>query len=399
MCLLTRTMCLAAIAALIPLTLPGAPRAETPATPTQGVTLTGLVGKVLFTPQPVLGSDGRRHLVYELQLSNVTGERVVVKRLALFGDDDKEPLATLDEAEIARRFSPAGRRGNESAELGAFQYGVAFLHIALPAGRSAPHRLTHRVDAWFDQFKADAAIRLGATAVATAAPPVLGPPLRGENYIAGDGCCDSTRHVRALLPLNGAFRLSQRFAIDWEKLGGDGRLFAGDRKLVGSYHIYGQPILAVSDGTIVDMRGDLADQVPGALPDGLPVGEADGNFAVLDMGGGAFVLYAHMKPGSVRVKIGDRVRRGDVIGAVGNTGNSSEPHLHLHVMDGPSPLLANGLPYVFEAATVKAIDLAGTADFDRAAEAGSPVSLTPFVPPLAIQRALPLDLTVVDWGN
>ena len=231
MCLFTRMICLAAVAALVPLALPGAARAESSAAQAQGVTLTGLVGEVLFAPQPVLGSDGRRHIVYELQLSNVTGERVVVKRLALYGDDDKEPLATLDEAEIARRFSPAGRRGNESAELGAFQYGVAFLHIALPQGRSAPHRLTHRVDAWFDQFKADAAIRLGATAVATATPPVLGPPLRGENYIAGDGCCDSTRHVRALLPLNGAFRLSQRFAIDWEKLGG----VAGCSRAIGNW--------------------------------------------------------------------------------------------------------------------------------------------------------------------
>lgn len=396
---LTGMMRLAAIAVVVPLSLSGTARAQSAATPQHGVTLTGLIGKVLFAPQPVLGSDGRQHIVYELQLSNVTGERVVMKRFTLYGDDDKEPLSTLDEAEIARRFSPGGRRGNESAELGGYQYGVAFLHIALPQGRAAPQRLTHKVDAWFDQFKADAAIQLGATAVTTAAPPVLGPPLWGENYIAGDGCCDSTRHVRALLPLNGAFRLAQRFAIDWEKLGGDGRLFAGDRKQVASYHIYGQPILAVSDGTIVDMRADLADQVPGALPDGLPIGEADGNFAVLDIGGGAFVLYAHMQPGSVRVRTGDRVRRGDVIGAVGNTGNSSEPHLHLHVMDGPSPLLANGLPYVFEAATVKAVDLAGTADFDRAAETGSPVSLTPLVPPLAIRRALPLDLTIVDWGN
>ena len=116
-------------------------------------------------------------------------------------------------------------------------------------------------------------------------------------------------------------------------------------------------------------------------------------------GGGAFVLYAHMKPGSVRVKTGDKVKRGDVIGHVGNTGNSSEPHLHLHVMDGPSPLLADGLPYVFDAFTVKAIDRAGTADFDRAAETGSPVSLTPLVPPLAIRNALPLDLSVVEWGQ
>lgn len=373
-------------------------RAETPAA-SAAVTPTGLVGNVLFAPRPVLGSDGLQHLVYELQLSNVTGERVQLKRLSIFRDADKEPLAVLDGAEIARRFSPGGRRGNESAELGGYQYGIGFLHVALPAGRAVPQRLRHEVEAWFDQFRADAVIRLGPVTVTTSEPPVLGPPLRGDGYIAGDGCCDSVRHVRALLPLNGGFRLAQRFAIDWEKLGADGRLVKGDRKQVANYHIYGEPILAVRDGTIVDMRNDLPDQVPGALPDGLSISEADGNFAVLDIGGGAFVLYAHMKPGSVRVKAGDKVKRGDVIGQVGNTGNSSEPHLHLHVMDGRSPLLADGLPYVFEAFTVKAIDRAGTADFDRAAEMGTPVTLTPVVPPLAMRRALPLDLSVIEWGQ
>lgn len=396
---MTRALLVTAIGLALAAPLSQGLRAETPAAAAAMVTPTALVGNVLFPPRPVLGSDGRQHLVYELQLSNVTAERVQLKRLGIFGDEDKEPLAILDGAEIARRFSPAGRRGNESAELGGYQYGIGFLHVALPAGRAVPQRLRHEIEAWFDQFKADAVIRLGPVAVTKAAPPVLGPPLRGDGYIAGDGCCDSVRHVRALLPLNGGFRLAQRFAIDWEKLGSDGRLVKGDRKQVANYHIYGEPVLMVADGTIVDTRNDLPDQVPGALPDGLPISEADGNFAVLDIGGGAFVLYAHMKPGSVRVKIGDKVKRGDVIGEVGNTGNSSEPHLHLHVMDGPSPLLADGLPYVFEAFTVKAIDRAGTADFDRAAETGTPVSLTPVVPPLALRRALPLDLSIIEWGQ
>src|SRR5947208_3987116 len=61
------------------------------------------------------------------------------------------------------------------------------------------------------------------------------------------------------------------------------------------------------------------DQVPGRLPDGLAIGEADGNFVILDIGGGAYALYAHLQPGSVRVSAGERVRRGDQIGTVGNS--------------------------------------------------------------------------------
>jgi murein DD-endopeptidase MepM/ murein hydrolase activator NlpD len=66
---------------------------------------------------------------------------------------------------------------------------------------------------------------------------------------------------------------------------------------------------------------------------------------VLDLGGGTYAFYAHLQPGSLRVKNGDRVTRGRVLGLLGNSGNSTEPHLHFHVSDGMSPLGSEGLPY------------------------------------------------------
>ena len=126
-------------------------------------------------------------------------------------------------------------------------------------------------------------------------------------------------------PLDGHYALAQRFAIDWEQAGGDGRLVTGDLKRPDNYRIYGGEVLAPVDGTVAASRADLADQCPGALPAGLPISEADGNFVILDIGGGAFVLLAHMQPGSVRVRAGDRAKRGDVLGKVGNTGNGQAP--------------------------------------------------------------------------
>src|SRR5262249_48313305 len=156
--------------------------------------------------------------------------------------------------------------------------------------------------------KADVAMRVAATPVVSSEPAVLGPPLRGQGYVAADGCCDSIRHVRALLPLDGRFYLSQRFAIDWERIDDAGRVFRGDPKDVRSYRIYGDAVLAVADATVVAARNDLRDQPPGRLPEGLPIDEADGNFVILDIGGGAYALYAHLAPRSVRVTAGDRVR-------------------------------------------------------------------------------------------
>ncbi|MFO1119964.1 MAG: hypothetical protein U1E38_07665 [Rhodospirillales bacterium] len=141
---------------------------------------------------------------------------------------------------------------------------------------------------------------------------VLGPPLRGRNYIAGDSCCDTIRHVRALLPLNGRFWPAQRFAIDWEQVDDAGRIFVGDRSDVHSYHIYGKPVLAVADGKAVVVHDGVPDQVPNDRSRSpiLPMPTAT---AVLqDLGSGAFALYAHMQPGSVRarVKQGAILRKG-----------------------------------------------------------------------------------------
>jgi murein DD-endopeptidase MepM/ murein hydrolase activator NlpD len=69
---------------------------------------------------------------------------------------------------------------------------------------------------------------------------------------------------------------------------------------------------------------------------------------ILDLGNGKYAFYAHLQPGSLRVKVGDRVKRGQLIGLVGNSGNSTEPHLHFHLSDSTSPLGAEGIPYVHE---------------------------------------------------
>ncbi len=364
-----------------------------------GLQLTPLVASVLAAPRAFPGSDGRVHLVYEVRIANGTGTRLGLTQIKVIDAGAGTALATLDAAAIGGRLSLGGRRGSELGTLGPFQFGVVFMHVTLEADAPVPARLVHAIEGSLEEPHTDLSVRVAETPVISAPLPSLGPPLRGHGYVAADGCCDSIRHVRALLALNGVFHLSQRFAIDWERVDAEGTIFRGNPKDVRSYHIYGDSVLAVADGTVIASRNDLPDQVPGKLPDGLPLDEADGNFVVLDVGGDAYALYAHMVPGSARVRAGDRVRRGDQLGIVGNSGNSQAPHLHFQMMDGPSGFASNGIPYVFDSFTVTAVDQAGTADFDRAEATGSRLTLTPRVPPASLKKVLPLDLSVVDWGN
>lgn len=359
--------------------------------------LTPFAAEIIAPPHVVPGSDGKRHLVYELAITNITGGDVRFEKLAVVEPGSGKVLAVLGPDELAMRVTPGASRGKETRVLSAYQFAVIFLHVPLPEGMAVPARITHEITARLAVIDAEVTMTMGESAVVSTPPVVLGPPLRGTGYVAADGCCDSIRHVRALLAIDGTFHLAQRFAIDWEQIDQANTVVTGDVKLPASYHIYGKPILAVADGTVAATRNDLEDQVPGALPDNLPLDEADGNFVILDIGGGHFVNYAHMRPGSVKVKLGDKVRRGDQLGEVGNTGNSQAPHLHLHVTDGASPLAANGLPYVFDSFTITAVDEAGTEDFDKAEATGSPLTLTPRVPPQKLENVLPLDLSVVDW--
>jgi hypothetical protein len=359
--------------------------------------ITPLVAQVIAPPHVVPGSDGKRHIVYELAVTNITGGNVRLDKIQVIDPASKATLAVLGPDELAKRVTPGASRGHETRDLAAYQFAVIFLHVALPEGAKVPARLTHEITANFAVVKADATLTLGEAAVVATAPVVLGPPLRGKGYVAADGCCDSIRHVRALLAIDGKFHLSQRFAVDWEQIDAKNTIFTGDPKVPASYHIYGKPVIAVADGTVVGTRNDLNDQVPGALPASIPLDEADGNFVVLDIGSGLFVNYAHMRRGTVRVKLGDKVRRGDILGEVGNTGNSLAPHMHLHVQDGPDPLKSDGLPYVFDSFAIAGVDEAGTEDFDKAEATGSPMSLTPRVPPQKLENVLPLDLSVVDW--
>lgn len=157
-----------------------------------------------------------------------------------------------------------------------------------------------------------------------------------------------TPHRMALNPINGKVWAAERFAIDYVQLGADGRLFTGDRAKVASYPYFGSEIHAVADGPVVAVLDGLNEQVPGVTPSGLTLQQYGGNHIVQDIGDGNYAFYAHLQPNSLKVKPGDKLSAGQVIGALGNSGNSDAPHLHFHVMDGPDPLASNGLPFTFK---------------------------------------------------
>jgi Peptidase family M23 len=181
-------------------------------------------------------------------------------------------------------------------------------------------------------------------------PIVIRSPLSGKNWLAANGPSNTSAHRRAMLPVDGRPHIGQRYAIDWIQLGDDGSAFTGDEHDNKSYHAYDQEIHAVADGKIVEVKDGLPENVPnsGKLAIQITNDTLPGNRIIQELSEGHYAAYAHLRPGTIKVKVGDTVHAGDVIAHLGNTGNSSEPHLHFQVCDAPSFPASEGLPFAID---------------------------------------------------
>jgi murein DD-endopeptidase MepM/ murein hydrolase activator NlpD len=222
--------------------------------------------------------------------------------------------------------------------------------------------------------------------------PVLRAPLRGPGWVAFNSV-GSDEHRRTLNPIDGKLRMAQRYAIDWMSLGPDGRLFHGDTTPNASFYGYGAEVLAVAEGRVSNLKDGLFENAGRneASSRTITLDNVVGNYLILDLGLGRFALYAHLQPGSLRVKLGDRVKTGQVLALLGNSGNSDAPHLHFQLMDANSPLCSEGLPYEIDSFT----QLGVADDPDKVLETGKFRNPQDQQPPVVHRRELPGDRAIV----
>jgi hypothetical protein len=136
----------------------------------------------------------------------------------------------------------------------------------------------------------------------------------------------------------------QRHAYDfcvWK----DGGTHQGDGSKNSDYWAWGRRVVAPASATVVEAVDGIEDNTPGVMN---PKAVA-GNHVVLDFGDGEYALIAHLQHGSVAVHPGDRVKAGQMLGLCGNSGNTSEPHVHMHLQDRAKLFHgAVGLPLAFD---------------------------------------------------
>lgn len=294
-----------------------------------------------------MGSFGRRlwgaaALVTFLSSANATGAVDLDATAAAIA----RGLRAARGAEVAARFDAEMKRVVTGEQLTAMMEGLAAGRAA--AGEPSVKRLGQ--EGPFTHFgvriryatgpgtEALLSLRSDGTIGGLRVRPEAPGPERHDNYVtkarlrlpfAGTW----TAHNAARGPSNHHFtNPNQRFAVDWIRHGPDGKNLS-----------HGQEALAVAAATVVT----LIDGVPENPPGKTDLYNVTGNSVVLDLGGGEWALYAHLVPGSIKVKVGDRVTPGQVLAKIGNSGNSTEPHLHFQLMDAPRLTDAAALPAPF----------------------------------------------------
>lgn len=322
--------------------------------------------------------------MYELHLTNFGPAPLYLRRLEVLdaGASPATPITTFSSEQLVTMLGAVGMKASTDAngtpQIPGGGSAIVFVSIGFDRGLHIPDKILHRVVTTDSQAEG-AVISTHHTTL-----HVLGPPVAGSNWIASDGPGNGpeNHHRRGIVVIDGRAVISRRYAIDWKQIEKDAS-FSGDASDIHSYYSYGRPVLAVADGRIVSAKDGLPDNIPGhgesfhpAVP--MTIDTVGGNTITLDLGGGQFAFYLHLQSGSLRVKSGDRVRRGQVLARIGSSGDAREPHLHFEVTTSSKFAAGEGVPYL--------IDQYGS----QTAKGGS-IELH--------SRELPLDRSVVIFSN
>ena len=301
-------------------------------------------------PPTAFRGNGAWHLCYEIHLTNFNAAAYTLQSIAV-ANESGAPLLRIEAKALPSVLYHLSRMPNEqppaAAEIAPGETVIAYIWIDLAKYAAIPTRLQHELKVKKAGEEKSVDVQSASTTVATELPQIV-PPLHGKGWVAGSAPSNSSPHRRTIIIYDGKPYIAQRYAIDWVQFGSDNKTYTGNPKDNRSYHCFGLEAYAVADATVVEVKDGLPENVPTEKP-AVPInfGTVAGNHVNLDLGGGVFAMYAHLQPGSIRVKVGDHVTAGQVIGLVGNTGNSSEPHLHFQLMNHNNPLGSEGLPYSF----------------------------------------------------
>jgi murein DD-endopeptidase len=300
-------------------------------------------------------------VVYELHVTNFDTVPLTLKSIQIFGTEaGGEPTTTFENDRLSAAMTRIGaamsmsshpRVGAEDTrEIDPGGRNIVFVWIELPVNTTVPTILRHRMT--FSSVPKGAVKASEATIEELPVPvsqdptPILSPPFNGGVWVAGDGAANDSNHRRSIFAIDGHVYSPERFAVDWVKVGPNGDSRHEGTTKNENWWGWGEPVLAVADGEITEAVDEFPDNPPQVVPP-VTLDNIAGNHIILQITQNRFVTYAHLQRGSIKVRTGVHVHRGDVIALLGNSGNTTGAHLHLQVTDRNSVLQSQGVPFTF----------------------------------------------------
>jgi Peptidase family M23 len=293
-------------------------------------------------------ANNKWNLVYELHIANIGSETCTLKQISVLGlDNNPKLLARLTEKDLESAIAHPWVDQKAPATIGPANLAVVFMWVNINDGDEVPVALSHRITMRVGSYPEDLSITMPALNVNRKPVPVIGPPLRGADWGAAHGPSNDSHHRRGLLTIDGQSYIAERYAIDWVRITPSGDAYTGGGKVNQDFPGYGADVLAVADGTITEVTDGVPENVPGQAPV-VPISLKNicGNHVIERLGGSLYASYCHLQSG-LKLTPGTKVKRGQVLGLVGNSGSSDGPHLHFQMCNAGSTLACEGVPYAF----------------------------------------------------
>jgi len=332
---------------------------------------------IMVTPiheaQVVHGDDGMDHVEYELLVVNAVDQPVTLTSLTVLDPAAKELTRIDGPALVATTQTLLDKK--PLSEIPASAAAAVHVDLIVPPD-TAPERVTHRLDYSVPAGTSTAVfvdppvIHGPEVAINRRPATVIKPPLKGNGWLATAACCTPNVHRDLRVVVDGRrIETPETFAVDWALLKGD-RVYERDGASNEQFYDYGADVFAVADGSVVSVQDGRPDTTPNKAMTPKTLSDFGGNHVILEIAPNVFAVYAHLKPGSLRVKVGDKVKVGAPLAKIGNTGPSLGPHLHFGLLNRPDIFTGRSLPFVIDSYT-----LAGTVDI--AAAKGDTLPITP----------------------
>ncbi len=297
---------------------------------------------------PSIKSNGKLIVSYELNIANTYILPMELMKIELFDAENSEyPIMSFDSIYITDNIERPGLKNENIRLFEGNHFGILNIWLAIDQN-NIPEQFYHKLH--FKVKDGNGTIGLLDVEKALLSFPretnlSVSPPFREGYWFYYTIGHKNTRELTEGKP-----SYAQRFAIDWVSIEEDGTYVQGERNKNENFVTYSKELLAVADGVVVEIQDSIPENSGESEERAIKLDRysLSGNHLVLDIGKGINVVYAHLIPGSFRFKVGDRVKTGDVLGLLGNSGESTGPHLHLHIETANKLVLGGeGLPIKF----------------------------------------------------